>query len=257
MDSSMCSSAPDPEMWIIQGTLAWRTPPVRTGFETKLLLRRIDGAIQLSLEHRFRFSLNGKIKWSTLTTHLHRPRTTEITPFILGYGGIIPFEPFFLDSKSEMGAGYFLKTCQGKEEGEQAHLESAVQRRISGSSPGWPSCARKRIEEASDYFMHAHPAPGGYSSVGRAPLLQLGRCDYGLDFESAALPRFPHLRPLGKRIKLALANSLMLSPFNPFERNAAKEKEGKIMDRPHHLPPRRNYEITQGRLRHQGVTDRS
>ncbi|CAH8349377.1 unnamed protein product [Eruca vesicaria subsp. sativa] len=27
----MCSSAPDPEMWIIQGTLAWRTPPVRTG----------------------------------------------------------------------------------------------------------------------------------------------------------------------------------------------------------------------------------
>nr|GMD03747.1 Ycf68 [Ipomoea batatas] len=24
MDSSMCSSAPDPEMWIIQGTLAWR-----------------------------------------------------------------------------------------------------------------------------------------------------------------------------------------------------------------------------------------
>ncbi|KAI9092993.1 hypothetical protein K1719_027516 [Acacia pycnantha] len=31
MDSSMCSSAPDPEMRIIQGTLAWRTSPVRTG----------------------------------------------------------------------------------------------------------------------------------------------------------------------------------------------------------------------------------
>ncbi|KAA0031755.1 Ycf68 protein [Cucumis melo var. makuwa] len=28
MDSSMCSSAPDPKMWIIQGTLAWRTSPV-------------------------------------------------------------------------------------------------------------------------------------------------------------------------------------------------------------------------------------
>nr|VDD24556.1 unnamed protein product [Brassica rapa] len=25
-----------------------------------------------------------------------------------------------------------------------------------------------------------HLARGGYSSVGRAPLLQLGRCDYGL-----------------------------------------------------------------------------
>ncbi|GFQ00246.1 uncharacterized protein ycf68 [Phtheirospermum japonicum] len=31
MDSSMCSSVPDPQMWIIQGTLAWR----------------IDGAIRL------------------------------------------------------------------------------------------------------------------------------------------------------------------------------------------------------------------
>ncbi|KAJ6818921.1 hypothetical protein M6B38_404310 [Iris pallida] len=30
MDSSMCSSAPDLEMWIIQGTLVWRTPPVMT-----------------------------------------------------------------------------------------------------------------------------------------------------------------------------------------------------------------------------------
>ncbi|CAN0911022.1 Uncharacterized protein ycf68 [Linum grandiflorum] len=43
----MCSSMPDPGMWIIQGTLAWRTCLVRTGFETKLLLRRIDGAIQV------------------------------------------------------------------------------------------------------------------------------------------------------------------------------------------------------------------
>ncbi|KAG2270293.1 hypothetical protein Bca52824_064848 [Brassica carinata] len=46
MDSSMFSSAHDPEMWIIQGTLAYASP-VRTGFETKLLLRRIDGAIQV------------------------------------------------------------------------------------------------------------------------------------------------------------------------------------------------------------------
>ncbi|KMT10944.1 hypothetical protein BVRB_5g112810 [Beta vulgaris subsp. vulgaris] len=30
MDSSLCPSAPDLEMWIIQGSLAWRTPPVRT-----------------------------------------------------------------------------------------------------------------------------------------------------------------------------------------------------------------------------------
>ncbi|KAK9082377.1 hypothetical protein Syun_031980 [Stephania yunnanensis] len=39
----------------------------------------------------------------------------------------------------------------------------------------------KRREEASDSFMHAPLGSGEYSSVGRAPLLQLGRCDYGLD----------------------------------------------------------------------------
>jgi hypothetical protein len=53
---------------------------------------------------------------------------------------------------------------------------------VSGSSPGWPTPGKRiRIEEASDSFMHAPLGSGGYSSVGRASLLQLGRCDYGLD----------------------------------------------------------------------------
>ncbi|KAL5697063.1 [Wnt protein] O-palmitoleoyl-L-serine hydrolase [Ranunculus cassubicifolius] len=47
--------------------------------------------------------------------------------------------------------------------------------------PDGPAAPGKRIEEASDSFMHAPLGSGGYSSVGRAPLLQLGRCDYGLD----------------------------------------------------------------------------
>ncbi|KAJ4733526.1 hypothetical protein LUZ62_001871 [Rhynchospora pubera] len=47
MDSSMCSSAPDPGMWIIQGTLACVLFLFESEFETKLLLRRIDGAIQV------------------------------------------------------------------------------------------------------------------------------------------------------------------------------------------------------------------
>jgi hypothetical protein len=99
----------------------------------KLLLRRIDGAIQvrshvdrtfyslvgsgrsgggpprllssresihplsvygeLSLEHRLRFVLNGKMEH--LTTHLHRPRTTRSPLSFWGDGGIIPFEPSF------------------------------------------------------------------------------------------------------------------------------------------------------------------
>lgn len=106
-----------------------------SGFETKLLLRRIDGAIQvrsnvdptfyslvgsgrsgggpprllssrefihplsvygqLSLEHRFRFGLNGKRKTEHLTTYLHRPRTTRSPLSFWGDGGIVPFEPFF------------------------------------------------------------------------------------------------------------------------------------------------------------------
>ena len=101
--------------------------------------------------------------------------------------------------------------------GEQAHLESAVQRivvccvregwiapekesidslpigwtvgamiyftgEVSGSSPGWPSCAKEKNRRLT-WLLHACSplGSGGYSSVGRAPLLQLGRCDYGLD----------------------------------------------------------------------------
>ncbi|RWR98251.1 hypothetical protein CKAN_02777000 [Cinnamomum micranthum f. kanehirae] len=127
MDSSMCSSAPDPGMWIIQGTLAWRTPPVRTGedrwgdsgeiqcrsnflFTRGIGIRAVRGGPpwllssresihplsvygQLSLEHRFRFGLNGKMEH--LTTHLHRPRTTRSPLSFWGDGGIVPFEPFF------------------------------------------------------------------------------------------------------------------------------------------------------------------
>ena len=48
---------------------------------------------QLSLEHRFRFGLNGKMEH--LTTHLHRPRTTRSPLAFWGDGGIVPFEPFF------------------------------------------------------------------------------------------------------------------------------------------------------------------
>lgn len=48
---------------------------------------------QLSLEHRLRFGLNGKMEH--LTTHLHRPRTTRSPLSFWGDGGIVPFEPFF------------------------------------------------------------------------------------------------------------------------------------------------------------------
>lgn len=55
---------------------------------------------QLSLEHRFRFGLNGE-KMEHLTTHLHRPRTTRSPLSFWGDGGIVPFEPFFFHAFPE------------------------------------------------------------------------------------------------------------------------------------------------------------
>ena len=54
---------------------------------------------------------------------------------------------------------------------------------VSGSSPGWPSCAKEKNKRKTDLtpLCMLQLGSGGYSSVGRAPLLQLGRCDYGLD----------------------------------------------------------------------------
>ncbi|GMN19302.1 hypothetical protein TIFTF001_038276 [Ficus carica] len=93
MDSSMCSSAPDPEMWIIQGTLAWRTSPVRTGGPPRLLSSResihpLSVYGQLSLEH----------------SHYERPRSVQWDVSIY----------LSLDSKWE-------QTCHGKEEGRNKH----------------------------------------------------------------------------------------------------------------------------------------
>jgi hypothetical protein len=47
----------------------------------------------VSLKHRLRFILNGKMEH--LTTHLHRPGATRSPLSFWGDGGIIPFEPFF------------------------------------------------------------------------------------------------------------------------------------------------------------------
>ncbi|KAL1321313.1 hypothetical protein AAHE18_14G119200 [Arachis hypogaea] len=45
----------------------------------------------LSLEHRFRFGLNGKRKTEHLTTYLHRPRTTRSPLSFQGDGETVFF----------------------------------------------------------------------------------------------------------------------------------------------------------------------
>ena len=73
--------------------------------------------------------------------------------------------------------------------------------------------------------------------------------------ESAALPGFPHLGFLGKRIKLALANSLMHYLPSTLRAKCGKRKSH-AMDRPHRLHPVGTTRSPQGCQRHPGVTDR-
>ncbi|PPD66780.1 hypothetical protein GOBAR_DD36341 [Gossypium barbadense] len=148
MDSSICSSTPDPEMWIIQGTLAWHTSPVQTGIQ--LLLRRIDGAIQ-----------------------------------------------------------------------------------------DGPAAPRKRIEEASDSFMHA---PLGSGDI--AQLVELRSCNWVVAITGWVPPSgIP-----GEEDQVGPCEQLdALSPFNPL--SEMRQKEGKSMDQPHRLHPVGTTRSPQGRLR--------
>ncbi|KAG9455495.1 hypothetical protein H6P81_000003 [Aristolochia fimbriata] len=135
---------------------------------------------------------------------------------------------------------YFTRTCRGKEEGGTSTLESAVQRRVDG-----PAAPGKRIEEASDSFMHAHLARG-YSSVGRAPPCNwvvaitgwMSNCPGGNDsiFWSRRLSQGPPSGIPGEEDQVGPCEQLdALSPFNPL--SEMWQKEGKPMDRPHRLHP--------------------
>ncbi|GKB59913.1 hypothetical protein Tco_0916099 [Tanacetum coccineum] len=118
---------------------------------------------------------------------------------------------YLLDSKWEHEL-FSQKLAMVRRRGEQGTRSSAVQRKFQDG----PAAPGKRIEEASDSFMHAPLGSGGYSSVGRAPLLQLDgqlvRSSMDRTWTVVGVggsPRFPIGIP-GKRIKLALAeNSLM------------------------------------------------
>uniref|UniRef100_A0A3Q7HMC7 Uncharacterized protein ycf68 n=1 Tax=Solanum lycopersicum TaxID=4081 RepID=A0A3Q7HMC7_SOLLC len=129
----MCSSAADSQMWIIQGTLAWRTPHVRTVVFNQPPPQedRLGDAGEIQCRSTFRFTPGIRAvrggggtttaplflrihtsfitvwtaisraqvwpqwenKMENLTTHLHRPRTKRSPLSLWGDRGIVPFKP--------------------------------------------------------------------------------------------------------------------------------------------------------------------
>ncbi|OMP12438.1 hypothetical protein COLO4_03213 [Corchorus olitorius] len=146
-----------------------------------------------------------------LTTYLHRPRTTRSPLSFWGDGGIVPFEPFFM---------------LFPEDG--------------------PAAPRKRIEEASDSFMHA---PLGSGDI--AQLVELRSCNWVVAITGWVPPSgIP-----GEEDQVGPCEQLdALSPFNPL--SEMRQKEGKSMDQPHRLHPVGTTRSPQGRLRYPGVADR-
>ncbi|KAL3534834.1 hypothetical protein ACH5RR_003295 [Cinchona calisaya] len=116
---------------------------------------------QLSLEHRFRFGLNGKN--GAPNNASSQTKNYEIAPFILGDREIGSSRK--KNSWGSLKAFFFLligdilqRLARVRKKGEQAHLESTVQWRVVRflvQVQDGPTVLGKRIEKASDYFMHA------------------------------------------------------------------------------------------------------
>ncbi|KAK5834579.1 hypothetical protein PVK06_018461 [Gossypium arboreum] len=116
---------------------------------------------------------------------------------------------------------------------------------ISRAQDG-PAAPRKRIEEASDSFMHA---PLGSGDI--AQLVELRSCNWVVAITGWVPPSgIP-----GEEDQVGPCEQLdALSPFNPL--SEMRQKEGKSMDQPHRLHPVGTTRSPQGRLRYPGVADR-
>ncbi|CAI8591870.1 unnamed protein product [Vicia faba] len=111
---------------------------------------------------------------------------------------------------------------------------------VSGSSPGWPSCAKEKNKRKTDLtpLCMLQLGSGGYSSVGRAPLLQLGRCDYGNGKEDRNMPlkdstetKMGCQKRRGEDQAGPCEQLDALSPFNPLsEMRENKRKENPWTD---------------------------
>ncbi|PHT26564.1 hypothetical protein CQW23_33827 [Capsicum baccatum] len=155
---------------------------------SEVITRRIDGAIRVrsNVDPTFDSLVgSGQSGGTTMAPLFSRIHTSLISVWT----AISRAQALMIESCTLTGGSLFLSN---REEDQNVPLKDSTetkmgcQERRGGRMGSWsdldgPAAPGKRIEEASDYFMHAPLGSGGYSSVGRAPLLQLGRCDYGLD----------------------------------------------------------------------------
>ncbi|MCE5166111.1 hypothetical protein HAX54_014869, partial [Datura stramonium] len=103
------------------------------------------------------------------------PRTARSPLSFWGDGGIIPFEPFYSSLKIEMGAGLKkdVKVSRVGPEGSlnafYFHIKVVSQRfprvRYLVQVQDCPAAPGKRLEEESEYFVHAPLGLGRYSLV--------------------------------------------------------------------------------------------
>ncbi|RYR50170.1 hypothetical protein Ahy_A07g036750 [Arachis hypogaea] len=113
---------------------------------------------------------------------------------------------------------------------------------VSGSSPGWPNCAKEKNRRLTPSCM-LHLTRGDI-----AQLVELRSCNWVVAI-TGWMSNCPGEDQVGPCEQLDA-----LSPFNPL--TEMRQKERKSMDRPHRLHPVGTTRSPQGRLRHPGVADR-
>ncbi|KAJ8424307.1 LOW QUALITY PROTEIN: hypothetical protein Cgig2_030333 [Carnegiea gigantea] len=116
MDTSMCPSAPDLEMRIIQGTLAWRTLPLRTGLlnQTSPQEDRWGNSGEIQCRSNFRFTRGIRAVWGD-----HYGSSLLENPYI-------PYQ--YMDS-------YLSSTGLGSASMEMEHLTTHLHRSRTMRSP--------------------------------------------------------------------------------------------------------------------------
>ncbi|MCD9641183.1 hypothetical protein HAX54_027144 [Datura stramonium] len=160
-----------------------------------------------------------------------------------GDGGSLPFEPFFLTPKSKWEQVISQRLARVRKKKGTSTPEAQYNGELYAAF-------RKDESLPESARILSQLVEPGYSSVSqKLHSLQLGRCSLQLDGSPLSVTS-------GEEDQVGPCEQLdALSPFNPWS-EMRQRKEGKSIDRPHHLHPVGTTRSPQGRLRHPGVTDR-